>query len=322
MLNIQYIKAQFESAFPLAVAETYPIVFSIFGSGSYNDIPFATDNFITYDTGVRTFFSGSGYWLGSGYSSNENRFVYDGMEEYPTGNGYTGATLTGAVFQSGNSTFAITGYVWNVTVGIYDQFEEYPTGALYNRYTGLNLGTYQFGYATTSGATTGQLFNYLNTGYVRSVWVANTWAGTATGYFYNLSNISGLKTIETLSYTGYSGSHYFVQLTGFEYETAYGFTYTTGAAPAIPSLFDNFASYATGFYSGAFLVGNTFNTGIAEVGTVTGTSERQGVIRYVEMFNYYPTGITITSFTGGVIFYDYMTGSYVQINYGGKGGVL
>lgn len=64
-------------------------LYSVSLTGFYQAIPYADDDFEKYATGIRSFFSGSGNWMGSGFSIQSpaqfNYYFYDGFENYATG---------------------------------------------------------------------------------------------------------------------------------------------------------------------------------------------------------------------------------------------
>ena len=76
MLNIQYIKIPFVSAFSIDdYAEALALGISI--SGDYIEAGYAVDSFTGYLTGFNRFFSGSGYWLASGSSLALSRYLLE-----------------------------------------------------------------------------------------------------------------------------------------------------------------------------------------------------------------------------------------------------
>lgn len=133
MINIQYIKVPFILAFDID-AYSEALALGIAPSGSYIEIPFALESFVSYPVGFRNSYSGSGYWLRSGSSVDlsvrlEERFLY------PSGY-YDGNFLaSGTMYR----IFAITGLTTGSTVlmqkYLNDNFANYFSGF----YTGNQL---------------------------------------------------------------------------------------------------------------------------------------------------------------------------------------
>ena len=118
MQNIIWIKVPFSEAvntFNLSDNFLYSTTFT----GYYQLIPEADDAFDIYSTGgnqfTQLFFSGSGYWNGSGNTFNYNNYLYDTFDSYVTGliSGY-GTFIGGTGFISAetglSSGIRISGY--------------------------------------------------------------------------------------------------------------------------------------------------------------------------------------------------------------------
>lgn len=122
---INYIKVPF-----ITFYEVYPYTdtsaLGIIISGNYQVIPSANDNFDTYPTGggafSQLFFSGSGNWFGSGYTSKTTVIFEETFSVYQTGaiSGYNGMIesngFNSGITNSGYSQFTglFTGYtVWS-----------------------------------------------------------------------------------------------------------------------------------------------------------------------------------------------------------------
>ncbi len=82
---INYIKIPFpESINTFGLSDGFLYTFAL--TGFYLPIPSANDNFDIYPTGggafTQLFFSGSGNWLGSGYSLSQNSYLAESFDDY------------------------------------------------------------------------------------------------------------------------------------------------------------------------------------------------------------------------------------------------
>lgn len=232
MMSVQYIRIPFVSAYDI-----YPYIdaagLSISTSGTYTLLQYATDNFVTYNTGYIYFVSGSGFWQGSGYT-NLNVNLFSDTFNYNTGF-YTGIGFgINNFLQSGSNPsgyFALigitTGYV-NTNINYFsDTFENDQTGIYgftgfipinfinfafsgalaastgYAVYTGLKTltGTNVSGYASFNGPTIGSTTK--NITIINSQYISGNNLAYLSGYF--VQSIPCQNTFTTVFTSGYSG---------------------------------------------------------------------------------------------------------------------
>jgi len=196
---VNFIKVPFVSAFDLfAYAENMAL--GIFPSGEYIEAKIAIDNFESYLTGFRRFFSGSGYWLTSGSAQNLTSCFGDNFELYPTG-GISGNALNGNFIYQGYSTEygTRTGNLFLSFDLMSDNFGTYPTGTIEGN--AFNKNKSVDSYTSTVGSVTGNA-NFLSN-FVNDSFVSYPTGSSYEGEWLTL----GLNRI-SYSYFGTSGSTY------------------------------------------------------------------------------------------------------------------
>ena len=156
----------------------------VFPSGSYETAPSAVDDFSSYLTGFRCFFSGSGYWLSSGSTSQLTNYFSDNFANYLTGT-YQGSTINGNVVYQGynNPTGSSTGNLFVFTNYWDDAFCNYTTGSYSGSF--LNGGATISSYSTVIGGTTGSTRNSAsiipNPAAIKNNWLISNTDGIALG---------------------------------------------------------------------------------------------------------------------------------------------
>jgi hypothetical protein len=127
---INYIKVPFVTAVnTFSLSDNF--LYSVNLTGFYQQLQFGNDNFDIYSTGggqfTQLFFSGSGYWNGSGRTISNSYYFYDSFDNYSTG-------LISGFGVTGNG---LSGFMANET--------------------GLNSGTFTSGYSTNLALFTGYI---------------------------------------------------------------------------------------------------------------------------------------------------------------------
>jgi hypothetical protein len=168
MFNINLIKVPFVTAVSTSnITDSYSFYYTI--SGSYGLLPYAEDAFDIYNTGggagIQLYFSGSGNWLGSGYTLNDNLYFYDTFNAYQTGVFPSGLPLSSGytIIDYGSFVNNYSGYTLDESLFFYDTFDIYRTGTIsgYGA-TGNNLfGLLPIGSGLDSG--------YIRSGYVNTL---------------------------------------------------------------------------------------------------------------------------------------------------------
>lgn len=125
MYNIICLRVPFISAInTYNITDTF--LYGVNLTGSYSIIPFGDDNFDLYATGTgnqggQLFFSGSGFWQGSGYTISNIDYFYETFNDYQTGSisgfGVYGANLTGLIPNSTGLSSGILFSGYNFSTG-------------------------------------------------------------------------------------------------------------------------------------------------------------------------------------------------------------
>ncbi len=128
---INYIKCPITSAIDIYLyTDSAGQAISI--TGQYSIIPFAYDAWTGYipATGHRVYFSGQGFWNGSGIAFGVPIYLQDNFIGYSSGTGYIGAVLTGNLLYTGNSIFSgrYTGILYDPTISLQEPFLKYQSG--------------------------------------------------------------------------------------------------------------------------------------------------------------------------------------------------
>ncbi len=154
---INYIKCPISAAIDIySYVDSSTNVISI--TGTYSVIPFANENFLEYNSGIRYYYSGSGFWNGSGISFSIPIYQQDNfLTNYSSGTGYIGACLSGNIFYTGNSapfTGRFTGIVYDPTISLQESLLTYSTGLNYYSYC-LTGNIFHSGNINYQNTTTG-----------------------------------------------------------------------------------------------------------------------------------------------------------------------
>lgn len=210
---INFIKIPFVSAFPL-YNYVEGLAFGIAPSGEYIETRLAIDDFESYLTGFRTVFSGSGYWLTSGSTSQLTTYFNDNFVDYPSGIFQNNALNEGFIYQGYNSLQgATTGNLYVLSNYMDDGFENYSPGTYsgpflskginyngYNEFTGVQTGV-TFGYISDitggggGGGGTGVSGHYWRITYIPNV--SSSYGYIDNGYFVNTGIFADYLPITT-----------------------------------------------------------------------------------------------------------------------------
>jgi len=190
MFNVQFLRVPFIAAFPNGPYSDFGGV-NIILSGDYFLATAAPEDFEEYQTGFRSFFSGSGNWgpgasgntgPGSGFSFLFTRYFFDTFESYTsTGIFQTGLFLNSGLLQSGYLSLfspSLTGATYGIDNIYFESFTGYATG----QNTGLFPGLFTNNYINLMHQNLG-----INSGFVNYNLLAvfESFTGYSTGFFFN-----------------------------------------------------------------------------------------------------------------------------------------